>query len=355
MNSINPATNKKVKEYKEFDKNQVHDLIEKAHQSFLSWKKSPFSERAKYFNKLASILEDEKLELAHLMTTEMGKPINEGVSEVEKCAWVCKYYAKNAELFLQSHEIDSDFSKSQVVYNPLGVILAIMPWNFPLWQVFRFAAPTLMAGNTAVLKHASNVPGCALAIENLFKKAGFPNSCFTTLLIGSKNMEQIIAHPQIKAVSLTGSTSAGRSVAELAGKNLKKSVLELGGSDPYLILDNKNLKETVRLCAKSRLLNTGQSCIAAKRFIVLEEFHQEFVSALKKEMESYKLGDPLDEKTQLGPMARHDLRDELHKIVSSSIEKGAKCILGGSIPDGEGAYYPATILDNIRPEMPAYR
>lgn len=300
------------------------------------------------------MLKDNKDDLSELMANEMGKPIKEGISEVEKCAWVCEYYAEKSKSFLEPKTIEADFSKSRVVYNPLGVILAVMPWNFPLWQVFRFAAPTLMAGNTAVLKHASNVSGCSIAIEKLFKDAGFPENCFRSLLVGSKKIEAIIENKNIKAVSLTGSTKAGSSVAAIAGKNLKKAVLELGGSDPYLILDNKNLAQTAKLCAQSRLLNGGQSCISAKRFIVLESIHGEFVAALKEEMSAYRQGNPHDVETQLGPMARVDLREELHEIVSKSIKAGAKCLMGGEIPTGEGCFYPPTILDGVTKAMPAF-
>lgn len=355
MKSINPATTETFKTFDEYSDSQIDDVIEATQKCFKTWSKTSFKDRAIKFRRLSECLRDQKNDLAALMANEMGKPITEGVSEVEKCAWVCEYYAENAEIFLAPISIETDFTKSHVVYNPLGVILAVMPWNYPLWQVFRFAAPTLMAGNTGVLKHASNVSGCSLAIEKLFIEAGFPENCFSSLLVNSKKVSGILGNKYIKAVSLTGSTNAGKSVAAAAGENLKKAVLELGGSDPYLILDNNKLKETVKKCAKSRLLNGGQSCVSAKRFIVLEEIHDEFVTALKTEMESFKQGDPLDKETQLGPMAREDLRSELHDIVSKTITAGAECITGGKIPNTKGCFYPVTILDGVKDEMLAFR
>jgi len=288
------------------------------------------------------------------MALEMGKPIKDGISEVNKCAWVCDYYAENAKNFLQDEVIETDASKSYVSYQPLGIILAIMPWNFPFWQVFRFAAPGLMAGNVGLLKHASNVFGCALAIEDVFKRAGFPKNTFRSLLVGSSLVNKIIDHPHIKAVTLTGSVPAGKSVARKAGSVLKKTVLELGGSDPYLILEDADLEKAAQICALSRLINSGQSCIAAKRFIVVEQIRDQFEELLIKEMKSYKMGDPLDETTQIGPQARFDLRDALHDQVTKSIEKGAKCILGGIIPNDTGAFYPPTLLTDVKTGMPAY-
>ncbi|RMI03532.1 MAG: NAD-dependent succinate-semialdehyde dehydrogenase, partial [Calditrichaeota bacterium] len=281
-------------------------------------------------------------------------PIREGRAEAEKCAWVCDYYAEKTEEFLQPEFIPTDAGKSYVTFNPLGVVLAVMPWNFPFWQVFRFAAPALMAGNVAVLKHASNVPGCALAIEEIFREVGFPENVFRTLLVGSPRVEQIIEHPLVKAVTLTGSTPAGRAVARKAGEMLKKTVLELGGSDPYLILEDADLSATVATCVASRLINSGQSCIAAKRFIVVEAIREEFEQQFVELMRTKTMGDPLDEGTDIGPQARHDLRDELHRQVVQSLEKGARCLLGGEIPPGKGAFYPPTVLTDVRPGMPAF-
>jgi succinate-semialdehyde dehydrogenase/glutarate-semialdehyde dehydrogenase len=303
---------------------------------------------------LSSLLKSKKEELAHLMALEMGKVKNEGIAEIEKCAWVCDYYAQNAELFLENEKIETEAKNSFVSYQPLGTILAVMPWNFPFWQVFRFAAPTIMAGNTAVLKHASNVPGCALAIEEMFREAGFSENIFRTLLIGSNQVEKVIQHPAIKGVSLTGSTPAGKSVAAIAGRELKKCVLELGGSDPYIILEDADLEDAAKKCVAGRLLNAGQSCIGAKRFIVVEDAYAEFLEYFTHEMNDAHFGDPFDEEIHMGPLARTDLRDELHQQVLNSIKKGAEVILGGEIPLRKGAFYPPTILENIKPGMPAY-
>jgi len=267
---------------------------------------------------------------------------------------VCDYYADNAEKFLQPEGIETDASKSFVTFQPLGVVLAVMPWNFPFWQVFRFAAPALMAGNAGVLKHASNIPGSALAIEDVFLKAGFPENIFRTLLVGSGQVETIIENPLVKAVTLTGSTSAGRAVARKAGEMLKKSVLELGGSDPYVVLEDADLEASVMSCVASRLINSGQSCLAAKRFVVVESLRERFEELFVERMRAEKMGDPLQEETSVGPQARHDLRDELHNQVRKSIEKGAKCLLGGELPEGNGAFYPPTVLSDVKKGMPAY-
>jgi succinate-semialdehyde dehydrogenase/glutarate-semialdehyde dehydrogenase len=288
------------------------------------------------------------------MAREMGKPIRQGRAEAVKCAHACEYYADHGGAFLEPDSIPTETSRSFVVYRPLGVVLAVMPWNFPFWQVFRCAAPSLLAGNSLLLKHASNVTGCALALQELFRDAGFPAGLFQCLLISSKRVASVIEHPLVRAVTLTGSTPAGRDVAATAGRHLKKSVLELGGSDPYVVLEDAAIPEAARSCAQSRLLNSGQSCIAAKRFIVVEavldEFQRHFLSAMKDQV----TGDPLDEKTTVGPLARHDLRDQLHDQVQRSLERGARLLLGGEIPPGKGAFYPPTILANVRPGMPAF-
>lgn len=351
---INPATNSKINSFEEMDLNEVDSIIDHVDATWQQWKDVDFPERAKLMKNAAGVLKKNKEKYAALMTEEMGKIYSQGISEIEKCAWVCEYYADHAQEFLEEQVIKTDASKSFVTYQPLGVVLAIMPWNFPFWQVFRFAAPGLMAGNAAVLKHASNVPGCALAIEEVFKKAGFPENVFRTLLIKSSDIEKVIENPKIKAATLTGSVGAGKSVAEQAGKRLKKTVLELGGSDPYLVLKDADIDHAAKICAKSRLINSGQSCIAAKRFIVVEEVKEQFEKAFIEEMKSKKMGDPNDEDTDIGPMAREDLRDELHDQVQKSIDQGAECILGGSIPEKGGAWYPATILKNVKPGMPAY-
>jgi succinate-semialdehyde dehydrogenase/glutarate-semialdehyde dehydrogenase len=302
----------------------------------------------------ATILRDRAREFGELMTAEMGKPVAGGVAEAEKCAWVCDYYAENAEEFLADQEVESDATRSFVTFQPIGVVLAVMPWNFPFWQVFRFAAPNLMAGNAGLLKHASNVPGCALAIEDVFKEAGFPDGLFKTLLVPGNGVSQVIEHPLVRAVTLTGSTPAGQAVASKAGEVLKKTVLELGGSDPYVVLEDADLAKAATICATARLINSGQSCIAAKRFIVVEAVREEFERLFVSAMANTKMGDPMEEDTVVGPQARSDLRDELHDQVVRSVEAGARCILGGEVPPGPGAFYPPTILTDVGPGMPAY-
>jgi succinate-semialdehyde dehydrogenase/glutarate-semialdehyde dehydrogenase len=288
------------------------------------------------------------------MAEEMGKPLEQGVSEAEKCAWVCEYYAEHAAKFLEGEFIETDASKSYVTYNPLGTVLAIMPWNFPFWQLFRFGAPALMAGNAAILKHAPNVTGCALEIEKIIHEAGIPSEIFRTVIADINQTQAIIKHSEIDAVTLTGSTRAGKAVAEQAGSMLKKTVLELGGSDPYLILNDADVEQAAETCVTSRLINSGQSCIAAKRFIAVEEIYDEFLERVLSLMKKQKVGNPNDEGTDIGPMARLDLRDELHEQVKKSVEMGASCLLGGKVPEEEGAFYPATVLTEIGKGMPAY-
>ncbi len=321
INSINPATNEEIKAYQEMNQDQINQVISESHKTFLSWHKTKFSQRAVLMKKAAEVLRSKKDKWAEVMTLEMGKPINQSYGEVEKCAWVCDYFADNAETFLDDEIIKSDASKSFVTYNPLGVILAVMPWNFPFWQVFRFAAPNLMAGNAGVLKHSSNVTGCALAIEEIFREAGFPENLFRTLVVSSKGIKSVIENKFVKAVTLTGSVTAGKAVASMAGSVLKKTVLELGGSDPYLILEDADLENTVDTCVTSRLINGGQSCIAAKRFIVVEQVYDKFENLFVEKMKEKKVGDPFDESNYLGPQARNDLRDELHTQGNKSIKK----------------------------------
>ncbi|MEB2353720.1 MAG: NAD-dependent succinate-semialdehyde dehydrogenase [Ignavibacteriales bacterium] len=354
LTSINPSNNKVLKQYDEMTTEQSSKIISLAHQTFLKWKETSFTHRAGLMKKAAEILRQNSEEYSVLMTMEMGKPLAQSRAEVEKCAWVCDYYSENAEKFLADEIIKTEASKSFVTYQPLGVILAVMPWNFPFWQVFRFAAPNLMAGNTGVLKHASNVSGCALAIEDIFRKAGFPENLFRTLLVSSKNVKPIIENENIKAVTLTGSVPAGKSVASLAGSRIKKTVLELGGSDPYIVLEDADLEKAALSCVNSRLINAGQSCIAAKRFIIVEKVYDEFEKYYLKFMSEKKMGDPSDEKNHLGPQASIKLRDELHNQVLRSVELGAEIILGGKIPSIDGAYYPPTILKNVKPGMPAF-
>ncbi len=352
--AINPATDETIKEYEEMTGAEVAAIIESAGETFQSYRRTSFQERAECMRKAAQILRDRTDEFARLMAQEMGKPVKEGRSEANKCAWVCDYYADNAETFLQRELVETDARKSFVTFQPLGVVLAVMPWNFPFWQVFRFAAPNLMAGNVGVLKHASNVPGCALAIEQIFRDAGFPENAFRTLLVGSSQVEAIIEHPLVRAVTLTGSTPAGSAVAAKAGAMIKKTVLELGGSDPYLILDDADLELAAETCVASRLINSGQSCIAAKRFIVTAKNREAFEQKYVEKMRAAKMGDPMNEETTVGPQARTDLRDDLHQQVHESIKQGATLLLGGKIPDGPGAFYPPTVLTNVRPGMPAY-
>jgi succinate-semialdehyde dehydrogenase/glutarate-semialdehyde dehydrogenase len=333
---------------------EVEKIIKLVNKSFESWKVTGFIERLKLMLNAANVLRTKKEELSKLMTDEMGKPIAQSRAEIEKCAWVCEYYAENSEKFLRDEIIETDAAKSFVTYQPLGIVLAVMPWNFPFWQVFRFLAPALMAGNGALLKHAPNVTGCALAIESLVKEAGFPAGLFSTLIISTERVEAVLDNDCIKAVTLTGSTRAGKAVATLSASRLKKSVLELGGSDPYVILSDASLASAVDTCTQSRLMNSGQSCIAAKRFIVVSEVYEEFLDQMKVAFEHITMGDPKDDTTDMGPLARTDLRDALHEQVAKSIKAGAQCVLGGEIPDKPGAYYPPTILSEVIPGMPAF-
>src|SRR5882672_11407658 len=352
--TINPASGAVVASYEETSPEAVQAIIAGAHQAYLAWRSTSFRERAALMRRAAEVLRGNAREYARLMAEEMGKPIRDGIAEIQKCAVGCDYYAEHAERFLAPEPVVTEARKSHVAFNPLGVVLAVMPWNFPFWQVFRFAAPGLMAGNAAVLKHASNVPGCALAIEQIFRKAGFPEHLFRTLLIGAKEIAAVIEHPLVRAVTLTGSGPAGRAVASKAGAMLKKTVLELGGSDAYLMLEDADLEQAAVLSARGRLLNVGQSCIAAKRFIVVDKVRSRFEELFVKRMSAAKFGDPLSDQTELGPLARHDLRDVLHDQVERSVAMGARCLLGGKIPDSRGAYYPPTVLTDVRKGMPAY-
>ena len=354
IKSINPSDLQVIKTYNQMQPSELIKIIDLADKAFEDWKTISFSARSKLMLKAADVLKKNKEEYSKLMTLEMGKPVNQSRAEVEKCAWVCEYYAENAEKFLSDELITTDASKSFVTFQPLGVVLAVMPWNFPFWQVFRFAAPGLMAGNAGILKHASNVSGCALAIEEVFREAGFPENLFRTILVPSSEMESIIKNEKIKAVTLTGSVPAGKSVAKTAGSVLKKTVMELGGSDPYVILEDADLEMAVETCVTARLINGGQSCIAAKRFIIVEKIYNEFEKLFVEKMKSKKMGDPFDESSDLGPQASVSLRDDLHKQVEKSIKLGAELLLGGKIPEIKGAYYPPTVLSNVKKGMPAY-
>ena len=353
MQSINPANDQVLKDYPEPSPQEVNAQIEKTHRAWLAWRESPFSQRAAILHTTAEVLRARAGDYARLMTEEMGKPIAQGRGEVEKSAWVCDYYAEQAESQLAPEPIATDASSSYVTYQPIGIVLAVMPWNFPFWQVLRFAAPALMAGNAGLLKHASNVPGSALAIEDSFSEAGLPEDLFKTLLVGSRQVDAIIAHPKVRAVTLTGSTPAGIAVASKAGSVLKKTVLELGGSDPYLILEDADLDLAVPACVTSRMINGVQSCIAAKRFIVAESIKEEFEKRFVTLMAAKKMGDHMEEDTEVGPQARTDLRDELHDQVERYIANGAKLLLGGEIPAGPGAFYPPTVLTDVRADNPA--
>jgi len=355
MRSINPDTGEEIKTYREMNSDEINHILIDADKSFESWKGTSFAYRAKKMKSAGAVLRKNREELSRLMTIEMGKPIVQSRSEIDKCAWVCDYYAENAEKFLTDEKVETEAGNSFISYQPIGVILAIMPWNFPFWQVFRFAAPNLMAGNAGVLKHSSNVTGCGLAIENIFREAGFPEDLFRTLVVPSSKVADIIKQNKIKAVTLTGSVPAGKAVAAAAGAVLKNTVLELGGSDPYIIFEDADLEKAADLCVTSRLLNGGQSCIAAKRFIIVEQVYDEFEHLFIERMKSKIMGDPMKEETYIGPQARNDLRDELHDQVVRSVAQGAKLLLGGKIPELKGAYYPPTVLTNVLPESPAYK
>lgn len=355
IQSINPATGAVVATYEEHEPAEVAQYVADAHERFREWRSLGFGARAAVLERAAELLEERGTELTELMAVEMGKPVKDGWAEIAKCAWVCRHYAAVAEDYLASVSIPTEHTASYTTCQPLGVVLAVMPWNYPLWQVFRFAAPALMAGNAGLLKHASNVTGCALAIEALLTDAGLPAGLFRALLIPSSRVESIIADSRVVAATLTGSGPAGAAVAGKAGSLLKKTVLELGGSDPYVVLADADLDLAVNSCAAGRMVNSGQSCIAAKRLVVLEEIHDRFVDKLVAAMSSRKMGDPLDPETDLGPQARLDLRDELHRQVTESARLGAEILLGGEVPHGPGAFYPATVVTRVTGDMPVYR
>jgi succinate-semialdehyde dehydrogenase/glutarate-semialdehyde dehydrogenase len=350
----NPATGHRGTVYDGHTRADTRDIVVAADRAFKAWRKQSYSERAVLMKKAAAVLRRKKDEFAALMTEEMGKPISDGRAEVEKCATACDYFAANAERFLAQEKVDLGGPEAFVTFEPLGLILAIMPWNFPFWQVFRFAAPTLMAGNVGVLKHASNVPGCALAIESVFRDAGFPDEVFRALLIPSRDVEAVIDMKEVKAVTLTGSVEAGRKVATAAAQRLKKSVLELGGSDPYVVLEDADIAKAAKICATARMVNAGQSCIAGKRFIVVEKMRGEFEKAFVEAMKSYQMGDPRDEGTKFGPMYSVAGRDELHEQVGRSVTAGARILTGGEKPQKPGAWYPPTVLTDVRPGVPAF-
>ncbi len=354
--AMNPATGETLKEYPEMGRDEVDEILRAAHEAQRRWRGTDFDHRAGLMRRAAEVLRDRSEEFSRLMTQEMGKPIGEARGEVEKCAWVCEYYADHArdQLAPEAVETPDTEARTYVAFQPIGLVLAIMPWNFPFWQVFRFAAPNLMAGNGGILKHAPNVPGCALAIEEVFHEAGFPRELFRSVLVDLETTSTIIEDERIRGVTLTGSVGAGKAVASQAGDLVKKTVLELGGSDPYIILEDADLDAAVETCVSSRMLNSGQSCIAAKRFLVVEPLREEFERRMARRMSGTVMGDPMDEDTTLGPQARFDLRDELHRQVQESVEAGARLVLGGELPERPGAFYPPTVLADVRPGMPAY-
>jgi succinate-semialdehyde dehydrogenase/glutarate-semialdehyde dehydrogenase len=354
IQTINPATEETLHSYECLSEPLVNKRIEAGQEAYLSWKKTSFSKRQGLMLQLSRILKEKKEELALLMSQEMGKPITAGKAEIDKCAWVCEHYARHAEAYLAPRLVQTEMKTAKVCYNPLGIVFAIMPWNFPFWQVFRFAAPTIMAGNAAILKHAPISSGTGNKIEQLFIEAGFPPHLFQHCIVDNDGAAKMIEHRYISAVTLTGSERAGSSVAAHAGKFLKKSVLELGGIDPYLVLEDADLELAARCIVASRLNNTGQVCIAAKRVIALRSIAQELTDKIIHSMSSFQMGDPLDPKVNLGPLARKDLRDTLHEQVEKSVKQGAKLLCGGIIPDGKGFYYPPTLLTHVKPGMTAF-
>ena len=354
MKSINPATGQLIREYAEHSEAEVASRIAAAQRAWTAWRQTTFAERTALIQRASALLREHRAAQAQLMTAEMGKTIASAEAEVDKCAWGCDFYADHAEKFLADEIVATDARKSFVRYDPLGLILAVMPWNFPFWQVFRFAAPALMAGNGVVLKHSANVPGCALAIEDVFRKAGFPVGVMTTLLVSSDRVTGLIEHPAIRAVTLTGSDRAGESVAAVAGKQLKKTVLELGGSDPFIVLADADPAAVAAQAAKARTINSGQSCIAAKRFIVEETIADRFEQAFAEQMKNLKVGDPLDRATEVGPLAREDLVDSLDEQVQRTTKAGAKLLVGGQRLPGKGFFYAPTVLAGVEPGMAAF-
>jgi succinate-semialdehyde dehydrogenase/glutarate-semialdehyde dehydrogenase len=354
IRTVNPATGDPGKTYPETSLDDAHKAAAAARHAFLDWRRTSFADRSKVIHKAAEILRARKDEFARLMTEEMGKTLTDGRAEVEKCARHCDWFADQAEKYLANEPVDFDGEEAFVTFNPVGVVLAVMPWNFPFWQVFRAAAPALMAGNGMLLKHASNVPGCALAIEEVLHQAGVPHDLFRALLLPGREVEALIRDENIAAVTLTGSVAAGKSVATAAGSVLKKCVLELGGSDAYVILEDADVEAAAKVAATARMVNGGQSCIAGKRFIVVRSILEPFERAMVEAMRGYEMGDPNDEATKLGPMQSVKARDEIHRQVTQSVERGARLLLGGNVPDKPGAWYPATVLSDVRAGQPAH-
>ena len=345
--SINPTTGETLKTFDALSAKQIGEKLQLGADTFRSYRRTPFAERTRMMLRAAEILETRKNEFAKVMTTEMGKPLKAAVSEAEKCAWVCRYYAETAHEHLADKVVETNARKSYVRFQPLGPVLAVMPWNFPFWQVFRFAAPALMAGNVGLLKHASNVPQCALAIEEIFRDAGFPAGAFQTLLIGANEVEGILNDARVVAATLTGSEPAGRSVASIAGKQIKKTVLELGGSDPFIVMPSANLNEAVTIAVKARTINNGQSCIAAKRFIVASEIYEEFERRFVSEMQKLKIGDPMEDSTDIGPLATPQIVNDLDEQVKRAVASGARVLTGGNKLNRPGNFYEPTVLVNV--------
>jgi succinate-semialdehyde dehydrogenase / glutarate-semialdehyde dehydrogenase len=350
--SINPATGETLREFSALTAQQLEQKLQLAAGVFQTYRRMSFAERSRMMMRAAEILEAEKRAFGKTMTTEMGKPFTAAIGEAEKCAWVCRYYAENAERHLADQIVETNAKKSYVKFQPLGPVLAVMPWNFPFWQVFRFAAPALMAGNVGLLKHSSNVPECALAIEDIFRRAGFPEGAFQTLLIGSDAVEGILKDRRVVAATLTGSEPAGRSVAGTSGKEIKKTVLELGGSDPFIVMPSADFETAVTTAVKARTINNGQSCIAAKRFIVAAEIYDKFEERFVSEMKTLRIGDPMDESTQIGPLAMPQIRDDLVEQVKKAVDSGARVLTGGNKLDGPGNFYEPTVLVNVDPSSP---
>ncbi len=353
--TINPATGEMLHAFEPLAEAQIEEKLQRAADTFREYRRTSFAERAEKMLRAAEILEDARETFGRMMTTEMGKPLKAACEEAVKCAWGCRYYAENAERFLADEVVETNATRSFVRYQPIGPVLAIMPWNFPFWQVFRFAAPALMAGNVGLLKHASNVPQCALAVEEVFRQAGFPEGVFQTLLIGSDQVQAVIDDPRVAAVTLTGSDVAGSRVGSEAGKQIKKTVLELGGSDPFIVMPSADLDQAVKTAVKARTINNGQSCIAAKRFIVAEEIAPEFERRFVEGMDALKVGDPMDETTEVGPLATGDILTGLDEQVQKSVEAGARVLAGGKPLDRPGNYYAPTVLTDIPKDSPAYR
>ena len=354
LQTVNPATGEPGRTYYLHTPEEGHEAAAAAHRAFREWRRTSFDERAAIIRKAAAVLRERKDELARLMTEEMGKTLDDGRAEVEKCAFQCDWFADHAHEYLANEPADIGGGEAFVTFNPIGVVLAVMPWNFPFWQAIRAAAPALMAGNGMLLKHASNVPGCALAIEDVLHQAGVPRDLFRTLLLRSSDVKALIEDENIAAVTLTGSVGAGKSVATAAGGVLKKCVLELGGSDAYLILEDADVTAAAKVAATARMVNGGQSCIAGKRFIVIRSILEPFEKAMTDAMRGFEMGDPTKEGTKLGPMQSAEARDEIHRQVTESIRKGARLLLGGHVPDRPGAWYPPTVLTNVLPGQPAY-